>query len=69
MIMENTTIVTTLNTLPLLLTVRQLSEYLSISQTLAYRLLNTNQIRHLRLGKAIRIPREAVQEFLNSATV
>lgn len=67
--MENTTIVTTLNTLPLLLTVRQLSEYLSISQTLAYRLLNTNQIRHLRLGKSIRIPREAVQEFLNSATV
>lgn len=67
--MENTTIVTTLNTLPLLLTVRQLSEYLSISQTLAYRLLNTNQIRHLRLGKTIRIPREAVQEFLNSASV
>lgn len=64
---SNPPIKTTISTLPPLLTVRQCSEYLCISPSLMYRLCHKKQIRHLHLGKTIRIPREAVAEFLNSA--
>lgn len=68
--MENNNINTinaSINALPLLLTVNQLAECLCISPSLAYRLCHKKQIRHLHLGKTIRIPRDAVAEFLNSA--
>ena len=69
--MENNNTINAINasisTLPLLLTVNQLAECLCISPSLAYRLCHKKQILHLHLGKTIRIPREAVAEFLNSA--
>lgn len=64
---SNPPIKAAISTMPLLLTVKQLAECLCISQSLAYRLCYQNQIRHLYLGKTIRVPREAVAEFLNKA--
>lgn len=45
-------------------TVPELATVLGISRGSAYRLANSDQLRTVRIGRSIRIPREAVEDFL-----
>ena len=58
----------TLEDMPLVLRVEDLRGLLSISRSAAYRLVRSGQIRSVRVGSAIRIPRAALIEFLNGST-
>ena len=52
--------------LPLVLHVEDLMPILGIGRNTAYALVRSGQIRSIRLGRKIRIPRDAVEEFLGS---
>ena len=52
--------------LPLTLTVVEAASVLRIRRTSAYKLIRCGRLRCIRCGKVIRIPREAIFEFLNS---
>ena len=52
--------------LPLTLTVVEAASVLRIGRTSAYKLIRCGRLRCIRCGKVIRIPREAIFEFLNS---
>lgn len=47
-----------------LLTVDQAAELMQLSPKFVRRLIWAHEIRHHRLGRAIRIPREALAEYL-----
>jgi excisionase family DNA binding protein len=53
-----------LQDLPLVLTVEDLMEVLNIGRNTAYEIVRSGQIRSIRVGKNYRIPRDAVEEFL-----
>lgn len=55
----------TSNSLPVVLSVQQLAEVLQIGRNAAYQLVNTGQIRSIRIGRTIRIPQAALLEYLN----
>jgi len=50
--------------LPLVLTVEQLASILNIGRNAAYELVRTQRIETIRVGKQIRITREALWDFL-----
>lgn len=50
--------------LPLVLTVWQVAEVLGISKNTAYELVRCGEIGSVRVGRQIRIPKEAVKKFL-----
>lgn len=54
------------NTLPDILTVDDLAEYLSISKCNAYLLLTSGEINGVKIGRIWRIPRNSVEEYINS---
>ena len=54
--------------LPLVLRIDDLMALLGIGRNSAYDLVHSNQIRVIRIGKQIRIPREEVIRFLSCAT-
>lgn len=54
--------------LPLVLSVSDLAEVLHIERNAAYDLVNTGQIRCIRIGKNIRIPQSALMEFLDNCS-
>ncbi|MBR0288298.1 MAG: helix-turn-helix domain-containing protein [Selenomonadaceae bacterium] len=47
-------------------TVEDLMEYLSIGKTTAYKLLRSDKIKTLKIGKLYRIPKKAVDDYINS---
>ncbi len=49
--------------LPVTLRVEDLTAILDIGRNTAYELVRSGQIRSARVGRQIRIPKEAVQEF------
>lgn len=51
-----------------LLTVDELCESLLIGRNTAYRLLNSGELGAFRIGRCWKIPREAVQTFLQQGT-
>ena len=51
--------------LPLILTVEQLAEVLRVGRNTAYDLVRSGQIRSVRVGRQIRIPRDALIDFLS----
>lgn len=53
--------------LPIVLTVEDLMPVLSIGRNAAYDLVRSGQIRSLRIGRQIRIPRQAVIEFISGS--
>ena len=55
---------TSFETLPLVLHVKELAEVLSISQNTAYALVRSGQIRSIRTGRIYRIPKDALIEYL-----
>jgi len=50
-----------------LLDVTQAADILSIGKKKVYRMINKNQLPSLLVGKSIRIPREALNEWIRSA--
>jgi excisionase family DNA binding protein len=53
--------------LPLVLSVPELASVLHIGRNAAYDLVNSGQIRCVRIGKNIRIPQSALMDYLNNA--
>ena len=54
-----------LHDLPMILRVGDLMLLLGIGRNTAYELIRSGQIRSVRIGRQIRIPREALLEFLD----
>ena len=53
-----------LHDLPMTLRVEELMPILGIGRNTAYVLIRSGQIRSIRIGRQIRIPRDALLEFL-----
>ena len=53
-----------LHDLPMILRVEDLMPILGIGRNTAYELIRSGQIRSVRIGRQIRIPRDALLEFL-----
>ena len=53
-----------LHDLPMTLQVEDLMPILGIGRNTAYELIRSGQIRSVRIGRQIRIPRDALLEFL-----
>ena len=53
-----------LDELPLALRVEELMPILGIGRNTAYELVRSRQIRSIKIGRQIRVPRDAVAEFL-----
>ncbi len=62
--MENT--IRSLDALPVTLRVEELMPVLGIGRNSAYELVRSGQIRSIRIGRKIRVPRDAVAEFLHN---
>ena len=55
-----------LDELPLALRVEELMPILGIGRNTAYDLVRCGQIRSIKVGRQIRVPRDAVVEFLGA---
>lgn len=55
---------TSFNDLPLTLRVEDLMPILNIGRNTAYELVRSGQIRSIRVGRQLRVPKDAVQVFL-----
>ena len=53
-----------LDDLPLVLRVEDLMPALDIGRNTAYELVRSGQIRSIRVGRKLRIPKQAVEDFL-----
>ena len=53
-----------LHDMPMTLRVEELMPILGIGRNTAYQLIRSGQIRSIRIGRQIRIPRDALLEFL-----
>ena len=54
-----------LDELPLTLRVEELMPILGIGRNTAYELIRSGQIRSVRAGRKIRVPKEAIAEYLS----
>ena len=57
-----------LNDLPLVLRVEDLMPVLDIGRNTAYELVRSGQIRSVRVGRQICVPKDAIREYLFGAT-
>lgn len=57
-----------MNDLPLALSVPEVAKLLKIGRNTAYELVRSRQIRSVRIGRQIRVPRSALEEYLNAPT-
>ncbi|MEY8313387.1 helix-turn-helix domain-containing protein [Oscillospiraceae bacterium 42-9] len=55
------------NFMPAVMKVEDLAKVLSIGLNSAYDLVRSGQVRSLKVGRIYRIPKSAVEEYLNSA--
>ncbi len=55
-----------LETLPLMLTISEAGEVLRIGRSSMYALVRCGRLRSVRVGKVIRVPRDAIMEFLSA---
>ena len=62
--MKETTVYRSIEELPLVLNIEVLMVVLNIGRNSAYELVRSGQIRSFRIGTQIRIPRQAVADFL-----
>ncbi len=51
---------------PLLLTVNEVCDQLHLSRPSVYALINSGELRSLAFGRARRVPRQAVEEFIRA---
>ncbi len=54
------------NSYPDVLSVKQLCEILDIGKNTAYRLLQSGEIKSIKIGKVYKIPKKYLKEFLNN---
>ena len=47
-------------------TVEDLMEYLSVGRTTAYKLLRSGKVKTLKIGRLYRIPKKAVDDYIDS---
>lgn len=52
--------------IPDVLTIPELQKVLRIGRSTAYRLIKSSELRCIRIGRSIRIPREYVLEFIET---
>lgn len=52
---------------PDILTVHDMQNILKIGRNTAYHLIDSGHIRHVRIGRSIRIPKTCLIDFLSSA--
>ena len=57
-----------MDNLPLALTVKDVAKLLGISRNTTYRLVRSKKLPSIRVGRQIRIPRSALEEYLNGRT-
>ena len=50
---------------PDILTIAEMQKALSIGRTMAYRLINSGQIKHMRIGKTIKIPKRFLIDYIS----
>lgn len=55
---------TSFDDLPLTLRVEELIPVLGIGRNTAYELIRSGQIRNIRIGRQLRVPKDAVLDFL-----
>ena len=55
--------------LPLALRVEELMPILGIGRNTAYELVRSGQIRSIKVGKQIRIPKDALREYLSGKEI
>lgn len=60
---------TTFESLPLLLTVEEMASVLRIGRNPAYQLVKDGRIQSIRVGRSIRIPRNALVQFVEHTKV
>ena len=53
-----------LEKLPLFMTVHEASEVLRIGRSNTYELVRSGRLKSIRFGKQIRIPKQAIEDFL-----
>ena len=61
----NYSTITNFDNLPLALTVLEAGQVLRVGRNVAYELVRSGQLRSVRVGKNIRIPRDALADYLN----
>ena len=54
--------------LPLILKVEDIMALLNIGRNTAYEIIRCGQIRSIRVGKQLRIPKQAIIEYLSTTT-
>ena len=54
--------------IPLVYTVKEVSQTLQIGKTLVYRLIRSKKLRSIRVGNKYLVPRDALVDFLNRST-
>ena len=52
------------NNYPDLLTIADMQNALGIGRTKAYKLINGGEIKHLRIGKSIKVPKQYLIDFI-----
>lgn len=60
--------VTNISDLPLALTVLEAGQVLRVGRSVTYELVRSGQLRSVRIGRSIRIPRDALVEHLQLAS-
>lgn len=58
---------TSIEQIPLVMSVEQLADVLGVSRNTAYGFVKSGSIKSVRVGRIIRISREALLEFLNAS--
>lgn len=54
-----------LEMLPLVLSVPEVAKVLHVGRNTAYHLVNSGEIRSIRIGRTIRVPQAALLDYLN----
>ncbi len=57
---------TSMDSLPLLLTANEAGEVLRIGRSKIYELIRSGELKSIRIGKQIRVPRDAIGEMLRT---
>lgn len=60
---------TSYSDLPLTLRVEELMPVLGVGRNTAYELVRSGQIRSIRVGRQVRIPKDALLEFLSKESL
>ena len=56
------------NSYPDILSVKQLCEILDIGKNTAYRLLQSGEIKSIKIGKVYKIPKKEIRKYINKQT-